>query len=100
MKAPSENLWRSVITVLNHFKGMKFLVSEIDVFNQLVRVLQDMIDCDLNAIIIKTAALGMDPLYYLGRNLKHVQLELIELVRALIDSKFVFASVVNLTKAT
>lgn len=43
-------------------------------------LLQDMIDCGIHAIIIKTASLGLDPSIHLGQTLKQIQPHLLKSV--------------------
>jgi len=50
-------------------------------------LLQEMIDCGINAIIIKTASLGLDPNVHLGQTIAEMQAHLVESVR---NSEFIF----------
>ncbi|OXA60865.1 Diphthine--ammonia ligase [Folsomia candida] len=43
-----------------------------------VELLQEMIDCGVNAIIIKTASLGLDPDVHLGQSISEMQTHLLE----------------------
>jgi len=44
-------------------------------------LLQEMIDCGVNAIIIKTASLGLDPDVHLGQSIAEMQPHLLESVK-------------------
>lgn len=44
-------------------------------------LLQEMIDCGVNAIIIKTASLGLNPDLHLGRSIAEMQSHLMDSVR-------------------
>jgi len=43
-------------------------------------LLQEMIDCGINAIIIKTASLGLDPELHLGQTIAELQPHLLKSV--------------------
>lgn len=43
-------------------------------------LLQEMVDCQINAIIIKVAALGLDPAKHLGLRISSIQPHLIKMV--------------------
>lgn len=47
-----------------------------------MELLQEMIDCGVNAIIIKTASLGLDPDVHLGQSISEMQTHLLESVRS------------------
>lgn len=50
-----------------------------------VELLQEMIDCGINAIIIKTASLGLDPDVHLGQSIAEMQAHLLEAVRTFLE---------------
>lgn len=50
-------------------------------------LLQEMIDCHINAIIIKVAAMGLEPAKHLGMKIADMQPHLIKMVRLQAFSK-------------